>query len=325
MRQILDPTGSPRCDCRDPICKDVGKHPRVRWSTEATNDEDQVKQLWDPVRGHPNDSVGVATGEKSGVWVLDVDPKNGGHNSLAELEKQHGKLPRTISVLTGSGGLHIYFAYPGSGYRSTAGVVGIGLDTRGDGGFVVGPGSPHKSGRSYVFINGPADTALAAAPDWLLTLASTASPKKGRSNGRAKKEKQGLHLAPVPRSEATALLEIMLEHPVAIWMREYPDEVDRETWRGVAQSIACAVTDYPDLLETAEAAFQELSEDYSGYSFAQTERTFRDAVISAQEFGPMSFAHQVQNGMPPELWTLGATNLLHAARQTLWARRGGAR
>jgi Bifunctional DNA primase/polymerase, N-terminal len=316
IRMVFDFGGEMRCDCPFLRCAVPGKHPRVRWGEQATDDEVRVQHLWG--RAYPHDGIGIVTGEKSGLWVLDVDPKSGGEESLAALEAANGKLPKTVTVTTGSGGSHYYFKYPGSGFRNTAGLLGAGLDSRGDGGYVVGPPSLHRSNRRYAWISGPADTGLADAPDWLLKLLKTDRPAHRRAVDD-NPEKQGLHAAPVPRREAKALLDQMFRHPLIQWMREYPDDVDRETWRGVAQNLACAVLDHRDLVDAVAVLFQELSEDYTGYTPSLTERTFRDAVASARNLGPMTFKHMADSGMPDEYWSKGATSLIHAARQSLRA------
>jgi len=322
VRQIIhgEWLGAPtmKCDCNNPGCTDIGKHPRVRWTMEASNDERRVTELW--VK-YPNDGIGLATGEKSAVWVLDVDPRSGGVASLAALELANGPLPVTITANTGSGGVHYYFKYPGPEYRNTAGALGAGLDTRGDGGYVVLPPSAHKSGKRYSWKTscGPAEAELAEAPAWLLKMVKTRKPP---ATLNSQKKKLGLHTAPTPRSEARVLLEDMLKHPLIRWMREYPDDVDRETWRGVAQNLVCAVSDHEDLIEEAAAAFHEVSEDYSGYAWGNAERTFRDAVESAVTMGPMTFAHMVASGMPSEHVSPGATCLVHAARLGLRKPRG---
>lgn len=145
------------------------------------------------------------------------------------------------------------------------------------------------------------------------------------SDKRTRRSKQGAHLAPTSRREAKALLEEMFRHPLVRWMVEEPDAVSRETWRGCAQNVACAVMDHPDLIEQARQAFHALSEDYTGYSWTETERTFQGAVDSVRTFGPMTFAHMAANGMPEEHWSAGATTLIHAARLSLRARQGGVR
>ncbi|MFY0568961.1 DNA-primase RepB domain-containing protein [Archangium lansingense] len=138
-----------------------------------------------------------------------------------------------------------------------------------------------------------------------------------------RRRKQGEHTATTSRAEGQALLVEMLRHPLIRWMREEPDDVDRETWRGVGQNLACAVQDHPDLLERARQEFHKLSVDYSGYSWPEAERTFQSALDSVLTVGPMTFAHMVASGMPKEHWSAGATSLIHAARLSLRARQGG--
>src|SRR2546426_3381136 len=53
--------------------------------------------------------------------------------------------------MTGGGGLHFYFRWPGFAVSNSAGKLGGGLDVRGNGGQVVAPGSRHKSGAIYAW------------------------------------------------------------------------------------------------------------------------------------------------------------------------------
>lgn len=55
-------------------------------------------------------NVGIATGPASSLVVLDIDPRHGGDDSLADLQSEHGALPLTVTALTGGGGQHHYFA-----------------------------------------------------------------------------------------------------------------------------------------------------------------------------------------------------------------------
>jgi hypothetical protein len=111
-------------------------------------------------------NIGIATG--GGLLGLDVDPRHGGDASLAELERQHGPLPETPRVLTGGGGVHLYFAVNHPIGNRTG--LASGIDLRGDGGFVVAPPSLHASGRRYAWELGasPDDVPLAPLPVWLL-------------------------------------------------------------------------------------------------------------------------------------------------------------
>jgi hypothetical protein len=54
----------------------------------------------------PEANIGVST---ANLIVLDVDPEHDGLASLRKLESEHGQLPLTWSVVTGSGGLHYYY------------------------------------------------------------------------------------------------------------------------------------------------------------------------------------------------------------------------
>jgi putative DNA primase/helicase len=102
----------------------------------------------------PNANVGIATGSKSGTFVLDVDPRNGGDESLEALQQDIGELPETVTVRTESGGRHFYFQFGDTDtFRNSASKLGPGLDIRAEGGFVVAPPSLHISGNRYAWIN----------------------------------------------------------------------------------------------------------------------------------------------------------------------------
>jgi hypothetical protein len=306
------------CDCTDGSCPNIGKHPRIPWSKQLG--EPQMWERW------PDDGFGIATGSRSGLWVLDVDPKHKGLESLEALEHKYEPLPKTILVRTGSNGLHFYFKFPGEEYRNTAGTLGLGLDTRGDGGYVVGPASLHKSGKRYAWLNGPGDTELATAPEWLLNLVR--QERKPFSVLKQGEEKQGLHASQAPMSfrEATFLLEEMLDadFPVTRWMRDYADEVPREVWRGLATNLCAVVLGHPKLTELAREGFEEVSSHYSKYKPSETSSVFRDSLDVAASYGPMTFEHMIRSGMPAEYRDPpNSHNLVHAARMLYRQRTNG--
>jgi putative DNA primase/helicase len=128
--------------------------------------------------------VGLRTGAGSNLVVLDIDVKSDGEASLTALEAEYGRLPVTVTVRTGGGGRHFFFAHPGEELRNSAGKLGPGLDIRGDGGYVVAPPSRHASGRCYAWDNdtAPGEIVPAELPEWLLSLLRVpARPQRARA------------------------------------------------------------------------------------------------------------------------------------------------
>jgi hypothetical protein len=145
-------------------CSPGGKAPLTAggfW--DAATDPARVKAWWSR---SSRANVGVPTGRRSGLLVLDVDPDDGGLESLASLERRDGPLPRTARARTGGGGLHVYFRYSASGLgvevRNSASWLGAGLDVRGEGGYVVVP--PSVTAAPYEWL----DRSPLAEPGWLL-------------------------------------------------------------------------------------------------------------------------------------------------------------
>ncbi|QXE36950.1 bifunctional DNA primase/polymerase [Streptomyces sp. GMY02] len=167
-----------RCTCGNPKqdakhdYKQGGKHPVYSaWQDNATTNPSQIAAWWGE---RPLANIGIATGEASGIFVLDVDPDNGGFDSLTALETEHGPLPETRRHETGSGGLHFFFAWPGFNPRNSSGKLGPGLDIRADGGQVVAPPSISVKG-PYAPQGGPDPV---EAPTWLLDLLRPPAPRE---------------------------------------------------------------------------------------------------------------------------------------------------
>jgi hypothetical protein len=162
------------CSClRADKCASPGKHPWVRWKeTGGSTDPGLIRWWW---RKRPESNVCIFTGrDRSGLWVLDIDPDHGGGDTLERLQVEHGPLPATLAAVTGSGGRHLIFRHPGGTARQTAGTIGAGIDTRSDGGLIVAAPSLHRSGRRYHWVNW--GTPPADIPGWLLDLVQ--APKR---------------------------------------------------------------------------------------------------------------------------------------------------
>ncbi len=140
------------------------KEPLVSGAYKAATAElDQVEAWWTQ---WPDANIGLATGERSGVWVLDIDGPEG-EASFAQLEAEHGTLPVTWRASTGKGH-HLYWQCRVGQDPGRRIGVRPGLDFIGGAGYLVLPPSIHPNGREYVWAE--ADVPIAAAPEWLRTL-----------------------------------------------------------------------------------------------------------------------------------------------------------
>jgi RecA-family ATPase len=115
---------------------------------DATAELGEVEAYW---RQYPSALVGLPTGATTRIFVIDLDTDKTtgepvGENSLAALGFADLK-DRVPSVQTPSGGLHLYFR--AAGLPNTVRKLGAGIDTRGEGGYVIAPGSIGPAG-AYV-------------------------------------------------------------------------------------------------------------------------------------------------------------------------------
>ncbi len=133
------------------------------WDAVATHDPDKVRALFAP---YPSCAVGILCGRPSGLFVVDIDSPDAGHPI-------HERMDPTLIVQTPRGGFHYYYAMPESEddddvLRNTQKVKGClgfdDVDTRGIGGYVVGPGSVTSGGRYEIIC----DVDPAPIPSWIL-------------------------------------------------------------------------------------------------------------------------------------------------------------
>jgi hypothetical protein len=149
-----------------------GKLPAIEWkryqAERAT--PDRIEHWW----RRADWNVGVVTGQISNLVVVDVDFRHGGSATLARLAATHGRL-ETAEVATPNGA-HLWFTHPGGRVPNSAGLLGPGLDVRGDGGFVVAPPSSRDDG-AYRWCGLFEQLASASdLPAWLVAL--LAPPKR---------------------------------------------------------------------------------------------------------------------------------------------------
>jgi hypothetical protein len=141
------------CACkRGRACADPGKHPRVIKDVQEHGhlDARPATELLEIIAGLRYRPINLGIVPAAGMIVLDVDPRNGGRDTLAALEARHGVLPPTLGVYTGGGGEHRWYRAPSAARRAS---IGAGLDIKTSGGLLVAPPSVHLTGKRYAWTN----------------------------------------------------------------------------------------------------------------------------------------------------------------------------
>jgi len=120
------------------------KKPRGKWMSEATTDPKIIREWWGK---HPDSMIDLPTGEANDLYVvdLDVDKITGEKLGEATIESLCIDLREAPSSYTPSAGRHYFFKHQGR-LKNTAKKIGAGVDTRGEGGYVIAPGSRNESG-----------------------------------------------------------------------------------------------------------------------------------------------------------------------------------
>lgn len=149
------------CQCADrDTCGSPAKHPLVAWRTETTANPDTIRAWW---QRWPNANIGLPAGDNQ-LAIIDVDPRHDGNTSLTELaawcDTYGVDLYATRIIRTGSGGSHFYFHAPHGGIKTAGRTFRLpGVDTRGNGGYVVAPPSIHACGQPYEIVHNNHTTA----------------------------------------------------------------------------------------------------------------------------------------------------------------------
>ena len=109
----------------------------------ATNDPEVARAWW---AANPACGIGIAV-KASGLVVVDIDPRNGGLDTMEALEARHGALVSDVLAYTGGGGEHRVFLASAEGLPGT---LGPGVDLKSDGYICVEP-TIHPSGEAYAW------------------------------------------------------------------------------------------------------------------------------------------------------------------------------
>ena len=142
------------------------KMPAVKWQHLQSLAADAAKiQGWFDTE--PSFGIGLIQGRNAGTIVLDFDARDGGMETLAQLDAQG--LPESVRAFTPGGGVHVILRHPGRDVPSRKNVL-PGMDVRGDGGFIVAHPSIHANGRRYEWDVDchPDECAVAECPEFIL-------------------------------------------------------------------------------------------------------------------------------------------------------------
>jgi hypothetical protein len=269
-----------------------GKEPTIKWK-ELTKQPDI-----------PNGSnYGIVTGKRNNIFVVDCDRKKpkdpdnyvDGEDMMDEIIRNYndGEEWDTPKVRTGSGGTHYFFKYndelakQGTCKVSLKDINAMGeetsltakIDTRSNGGYVIGPGSIHPdTGRKYEWYEDftPEDREPAELPEPLRKLLLGTHELERRSGKLRLIEKQS-RLAGIPADERARNSEdepkISLDMLQRIVMGlDKKRAYDRDSWRDVVWAIHNCVGE--DGLDIAIEFSKQAKEKYAGAT--DVSNTMRD-------------------------------------------------
>ncbi|WP_262063952.1 bifunctional DNA primase/polymerase [Streptomyces sp. STR69] len=150
---------------------------------------------------------GIACGRTPHHMIgIDLDVKNDidGIANFEALTREHAfTIPPTITVATPSGGRHLWLRGPADRtIPNSVGRLAPGIDVRGSGGYLVGPGSTTTRG-TYTLAPGTEDQVLADVPDGLLQQLTPPAPAAPHAAA----------LLPIAGRQAVALLQFVIDAP----------------------------------------------------------------------------------------------------------------
>lgn len=139
----------------------------MEWQNAEPMSGADIHETW---TGGSPPNISVLTGERGGIFVVDVDVAGRAHMPGLIAGRD---LPPTYVVKTPSGGFHLYYTYPpGHTILNSQSKLAPGIDVRGNGGQVIGAGSVLEGGGAYVASN---DKPIVDAPQWLIDAVVAAS------------------------------------------------------------------------------------------------------------------------------------------------------
>jgi hypothetical protein len=189
----------------------------------ATSDPGRVGRWWGR---WPLANIGARV--PASLLVIDIDPRHGGLERLAALEREHGPLPSTrISISgRGDGGQHRWFMHVGS--QVSAAQLGAGVDLKTHRGYVLLPPSWHPAtGKPYRWAEPTLDPAALPAA-WRRLLSPMPRPVPAAARPTLPALARGTRVAEA-FDQATSWAQVLGPHG---WTCPDPDpDADGARWR----------------------------------------------------------------------------------------------
>lgn len=201
---------------------------------DATTDVATIDQWW---QLHSGAVVGLPTGKISGLSVIDgdIDKETGeaiGEDQIEQLSLSH---PGAVQVRTQSGGVQFIFKHV-EGAPTSSKKAATHVDTRGDGGYVIAPGSVMANGASYTYEGRKLSDAIEAhdLPDFPLEAFQTAAV--------AKSYERDTNNAPTAKFEVidggqTQATDAETLEATRALLAAAPNALNREDWVKLAVSL----------------------------------------------------------------------------------------
>ena len=141
------------------------KIPLVRWTLDYATEREQVEDWWS---NWPNDNIGINCKE-SALFVGDLDSADAARRYARLWTAMEGEHPNHYGtpIIKTPRGWHYWYDMPDPPLHNTVSLLGEGIDTRGAGGMVLGPGSV-IDGVQYRMVSGDLPTTRPRPlPGWL--------------------------------------------------------------------------------------------------------------------------------------------------------------
>lgn len=141
-----------------------------------------------------DNGIGILTGNKNKLFVLDIDNLNDWNNLL---DHHNQKEPNTVSASSGNGGIHLYFKYndkminiPSSNKCLSLNGKKLDIDVKNNDGFIIAPPSYYNINntneiKQYEWINSIFDHDLQELPEWLFNLLTNIKGKSSDNSTNA--------------------------------------------------------------------------------------------------------------------------------------------